>query len=143
MSVEYVFYNKPLSRKALLEQTDFVIENHNDSDWIIDKGVSNIRIKDGDGDEIYQLENHGWKNVNNIIDTIVSKFGITYYTDNELSNFYQLCHHRREGIEFPYPDMLDADGDFDFEAACVRDMMYFGDYDVLDVSNGVVIIPTR
>ena len=78
MSVEYVFYNKPLSRKALLEQTDFVIENHNESDWIIDKGVSNIRIKDGDGDEIYQLENHGWKNVNNIIDTIVSKCGITY-----------------------------------------------------------------
>ena len=143
MSVEYTFYNKPLSRKAFLEQTDFVIEKHNDSDWIIDKYIANIRIKSSKGDEIYELENHGGKDINNIMDTIVSKFGITFYTDNELHNCYQLQYHKSKGIEFPYPHMLDANGEFDFKAAVVRDMMYFGNYDVIDVSKGIVIIPTR
>ena len=143
MSVEYYFYNKPLSRKALLEETDFVIETHNENDWIIDKDVANIRIKSSDGDEIYELENHGFKDVNNIMDTIVSKFGITFYTCNEMHNYYQLCHHKREGKEFPYPDMLDAEGEFNFIGAVIRDMEQFGDYQVIDPITGIVIIPTR
>ena len=143
MSVEYYFYNKPLSRKELLEQTDFVIEEHNGSDWIIDKGISNIRIKSSKNDEIYELENHGWKDVNNIMDTIVSKFNIMFYTDNELSNSYQLQYYQSKGEEFPYPDMIGVDGEFDFKAAVVRDMMHFGNYDVLNVSEGIVIIPSR
>jgi hypothetical protein len=143
MSVEYTFYNKPLSRKELLEETDFIIENHNDSDWIIDKGISNIRIKSSDGDEIYELENHGWKNVNNIMDTIISKFNITFYTDNELHNYYQLQNHNRENKPFPYPNMIGIDGEFDFKAAVIRDMMFFGNYDVIDVFEGIVIIPLR
>jgi hypothetical protein len=143
MSVEYTFYNKPLSRKALLEDTEFTIENHNGSDWIIDKDVANIRIKSAKDDEIYELENHGGKDVNNIIDTIVEKYKITFYTDNEMHNYYQLQLHNRENKPFPYPDMLNVDGSFNFEAAVIRDMKYFGGYKVLDVSKGEVVIPQR
>jgi hypothetical protein len=143
MSVEYYFYNKPLSRKALLEDTDFTIETHNGSDWIIDKEVGNIRIKSDKDDEIYELENHGGKDINNIMDTIVSKYGITFYTDNEMSNYYQVQLHKNRNKPFPYPDMLNVDGSFNFEAAVIRDMKYFGEYEVLDVSAGVVNIPNR
>ena len=143
MSVEYTFYNKPLSRTALLEDTDFTIENHNGSDWIIDKDVANIRIKSANDDEIYELEDHGFKDIQNIMDTIVEKYKITFYTDNELHNYYQLQHHNRENKPFPYPDMLNADGTFNFEAAVCRDMKDRGEYVVLDAVKGEVLIPQR
>jgi len=143
MSVEYYFYNKPLSRKALLEDTDFTIENHNGSDWIVDKEVGNIRIKSAKDDEIYELENHGGKDIDNIMDTIVSKYGITFYTDNEMHNYFQMRLHIHKNKPFPYPDMLNLDGSFNFEAAVIRDMEHFGGYETIDPITGIVKIPNR
>jgi len=142
MSIEYILYNKPLSKKDIMEQTNFKIEHHNDSDWIVANKNCNIRIKSGDDENIYELENHSFKDVNIILDTFISKFNITFYTDNELENYFQLQHNYTPET-FPYPEYLNSEGKFDFKQAVVRDMMYFGGYDVLDVTKGIVIIPDR
>jgi hypothetical protein len=160
MSVEYIFWNKPITVRELYDETDFIIVTHKESEteWIVDSKETdmlnpktNIRIKSRSGDpkelnfsdKIYELENHGFKNVDNIMDVLVSKLGVTFYTDNELENYYQLNHHKENNKPFPYPDMLNENGEFDFESAVIRDMEAFGDYDVLDAKKGIVILPTR
>lgn len=143
MSVEYIFYNKPLSKTELLEQTDFVIEEHNDSEWIIASPTSNLRIKSSDGDKIFELENHGFKNVDIIMDTIVEKFNITFYDDGEFENYCQLDRYIKNNKTFPYPEMLNENGEFDFKKAVYRSMKEYGNYVVLDEVKGDVIVPKR
>lgn len=158
MSVEYIFWNKPLKVRDLYDDTDFIIVTRNNHEWIIDSKefdiehpVTNIRISSRSGspeqidmdDVIYELENHGFKNVNSIMDTIVSTFKITFYTDDELENYWQLNHYRQENKPYPYPDLLDANGEFDFERAVIRSMDNWGDYDVINPKEGIVIIPKR
>ena len=147
MSVEYYFYNKPLSIKELVDKTNLTIETHldnhnNPNDWIIDPDRNHIRIRSSDGDEIYELENHGGQKVNYIMDTIVSQFGITFYTCNERENFSQLYHNFTPET-YPYPQYLKENGEFDFHKAVKRDMKHFGNYEVIDVIKGIVNIPKR
>lgn len=129
MSVEYILYNKPLSKKEILEKTNFKIEIHYDSEWIVD-GKSSIRISRGKDDEIYEFENHAFKDVTNIMDTLVSLFNVTFYTDNEL--------HESWYLQDKHPNQV-----YDFKKACVDAMFEEFGYDVIDVSKGIVIIPKR
>ena len=140
MSVEYFFYNKPLSRKALLEQTDFTIETHNNSEWIINGPESYLRIKDSDADEIYVLEKYGFKDVLNIMDTIVDKFKIIFYTDNELEEYMQMIYNFHKFDDQTY---YTEEGKYNFYNACKRAMYENGGYIFEDIENPIITIPQR
>ena len=155
MSVEYYMYNKPLSKEDILKQTDLTIkvyhnikgfnflgDDNKPTEWIVDPQGNNIRISSSDGDEIYELENHGYKNVNYIMDILISTFNITFYTCNERENFLQLTHNYTPET-YPYPQYLNEEGEFDFHKAVIRDMKWIGKYEVVDVIEGIVNIPIR
>ena len=85
MSVQYMFYNRTISKKELIEKTNLKIEHHNGHDWIVDSETSNLKInpqtirkENGeeyvDYDNISELENHGFKDVKYILDELVIKF---------------------------------------------------------------------
>jgi hypothetical protein len=155
MSVEYYLYNKPLNKEDILKQTDLTIKVYHNikgfnflddknkpTEWIVDPQGNNIRISASDGDQIYELENHGFKNVNYIMDILISTFKVTFYTCNELHNFFQLMHNYTPET-YPYPQYLNEEGEFDFDKAVIRDMKWIGKYEVVDVIEGIVNIPIR
>lgn len=138
MSVQYIFWNKYISKKKLLEKIpDLRIEHHNDHDWLIWNERSNLKInpptlvdketgeKSIDNDNIWELENHGFKNVKYIMDQIVSKFNLLFYTDNEQDSYWR-------------------DGDFyDMENGVVEAMLGHGNYKVIDMKLGTSEVPVR
>ena len=145
MSIEFRFYNKPLSRKELLEQTDLRIETYPSSngngtyDCIKDKNGGGLVIVDAQGDDIYELATgRDWYY---IMDTIVSKFNILFYTDNLLDSYY---HFQKLGHEkFPHRDMITEDNKFNWDLGVIEDMELFRGYEVIDLKNGIVKIPNR
>jgi hypothetical protein len=138
MSVQYIFWNKSISKKELLEKIpDLRIEHHNGADWLIWNERSNLKInpptlvdketgeKSIDNNNIWELENHGYKNVKYIMDQIVSKFNLLFYTDNEQEIYWH-------------------EGDFyDMEEGVVEAMLRHGNYKVIDMKLGTSEIPIR
>jgi len=133
MSIQYFFYNKSISKKDILEQTDLKIENHNGSDWIIASDESNLRIVEStminketgeqyiETERIRELENHGFKNVKYILDTLVTKFGLIFYTDNEFEAHLQ-------------------DEDYIMKSGVKEAMKRHGNYKILGFDKGIVEI---
>jgi hypothetical protein len=148
MSIEYTLYNKPLSRTELLEQTDLIIktypsrDNNNTIDVIYDNDGGWVRIKSFEGDNIYELETgNKW---DYIMDTIVGKFNITFYTDNvgiqEYFNFQMMGCDKFKSLN---PNMVTDDNEFNWQLGVIQDMKYYGKYEVIDVVKGIVKIPNR
>jgi hypothetical protein len=148
MSIEYTFYNKSLSRTELLEQTDLTIKTHqsrdNNStiDVIYDNDGGWIRIKSSDGDKIYELETgNKW---DNIMDIIVAKFNITFYTDNVGTDLYfRFQTMGYEKFKSLVPSMVTDDNEFNWDEGVIEDMKMFGGYEVIDEVKGIVKIPNR
>jgi hypothetical protein len=147
MSIEYTFYNKPLSRKELLDTTDLKIkkvrERHSQKyvEIIYDDNEGEVAIKSAADDNIYELET-GYK-WNNIIDTIVSKFNIVFYTDNSIDQHFRFQTMGREEYKALEPTMVNDDNEFNWDQAVVDDMMMFGEYEVVDLEKGIVNVPNR
>jgi len=133
MSIQYYFYNRSISKKDILEQTDLKIEHHNGSDWIISSDESNLRIVEVNlmnketgehyvnKERVFELENHGFKDVKYILDTLVTKFNLLFYTDNE---FEEYLHDR----------------DFDMKLGVREAMKEHGNYKIIDYKKGIVEI---
>ena len=84
-----------------------------------------------DNDNIHELENHGFKDVQNILDELVSKFNLIFYTDNEFQDY----------LNIDYDDIdYDEEG---FNELIKESMMRNGGYTILDFENGTVEIPNR
>lgn len=127
-----MFYNRTISKQEILENTPFKIEHHNGSDWIIAGEKSNLRIvttytnENGkvDVQSIRELENHGFKDVQVILDELITKFNLLFYTDNE---WHQQI---MENIEDMEPLVREA-------------MRRNGGYEIEDFNKGIVKIPNR
>lgn len=148
MSIEYTLYNKPLSRTELLEQTDLTIkiypsrDNNSTIDIIYDNDGGWVRIKSSEGDNIYELETgNKW---DYIMDTIVGKFNITFYTDNvgiqAYFNFQMMGYEKFKSL---VPSMVTDDNEFNWELGVIEDMKHYGEYEVIDVIKGIVKLPNR
>jgi hypothetical protein len=149
MSIEFTFYNKPLSRTELLEQTDLTIKTYppkdNNSkplDVIYDNDGGWLRVKSFEGDDIYEVETgNKW---HHIMDTIVGKFNITFYTDNcniqLYGNFYIMGPEKFKSY---YPSFVTDDNEFNWDYGVISDMKHYGEYEVIDLEKGIVKIPNR
>jgi 3'-phosphoadenosine 5'-phosphosulfate sulfotransferase (PAPS reductase)/FAD synthetase len=136
MSIQYTFFNRTISKQEVLDNTPFKIENHNGSDWIISNNESNLRIKESilqnkvtgetftDYDNIHELENHGFKDVHVIMDELISKFNLLFYTDDEWHQYIM-------------------EGETDIEPLVRNAMKRYGDYEIIDFDKGIVKIPKR
>jgi hypothetical protein len=138
MSVQYIIWTKPINKKELLEKIpDLRIEHHNNHDWIIWNKQSNLKINPPtlrdketgetrvDNDNIWELENHGFKNVNYIMDQLVSKFNVLFYTDNEEYEFWNVgeTYDIKEGVKSA--------------------MLRHGNYNIIDMELGISEVPVR
>jgi hypothetical protein len=130
-----MFYNRAISKKELLEKTNLTIEHHNGSDWIVENEKSNLRIStwveiDNGNDTheeilgIRELENHGFKDVQNILDELVSKFNLLFYTDNEFQEYLM-------------------SNESDMRLLVREAMRRNGNYHIVDYDKGIVDIPNR
>ena len=138
MSVQYMFWNKQINKKELLEKIpDLKIEHHNNHDWIVWGKLSSLKInpltfknretgeESVDNDNIWELENHGFKNVKYIMDQIVSKFNVVFYTDNEQEEYW----HEGET--------------YDMKKGIKSAMLRHGDYKIIDIDLGLSEVPVR